>query len=977
MPASDETRPDEENTNFARRRDTLSERSLTPQSPSFVDTFNIDASAFDLSGTAGGVYPNNLPVKFGNYTLQELIGEGGAGVVFKATSNSNSLEHQNIEPVAVKLIRPEIVGSPAAAARFLKEARLHAEVDSPYVTRHIESGCEHGRYFIVSEFVNGVGLDTIVDQFQTLPEKKSLRVIADVLKALAALHDAGVIHRDVKPGNIITCFGNASGPDTIVALDHFEVAKLVDFGLARHVEQSESLAMTRQQAILGTPLYMAPEQNYASRSVDARADIYSVGVSLYQMLTGKLPFTSEESTELAEKHRVERPRPLTLARKGVSEAVNNVVMKALEKTPALRYLDASEMLADVERLLNDQPISLRLYPETPDSSHPAVRNYDFGWVLDATPRQLWPLVSDTDRFNEAIGLPAPTFTYDHTGAERKIFAVTNFKGMKVRWREHPFQWIHEREMSVLREFQSGPFEWVTSTVELHALFGDKTRLVHRFEVKPRGLFGKLMTPFQFAFLTKRSLNDVYSKLETIANDSSCGYACDVPFSKPVRLTARQKQMLSDKTERLSVLISDRELATKLADLLGSVADPIAARLRPIPLSQKLKCTLARSLQASMRAVEVGLLNMSWDVICPVCRIATRNISSLERIQSHEHCEACNLDFQASFSKSVEVVFSVHPEIRPIELKTYCIGGPFHAPHVLAQNRLLPNQFVDIGVDLAPGNYQIGGPQIPNLVDLEVHDDADADRANHVIGHSTGKSLPNLQTGRSCIHIENRSGTEILARLEVSVSGDEAVTAALLGKHPLFQRLFPSESFDPSALIDVSNVYLLAIKHLNAEALIEKNGEVRVREFWTILQSNCLAHAKVELGNCEIVECSHDSVLMSCDALKDVVQLLRFVVENISSIGIPVRECAFAVNAGEVMIGSHDAQPSVFGKTIRQTQHWLSELEPEEIAIAHTLCGSIFEEELKASDWLINQFKMQEDLSCSPFAKFVRKFKSSG
>ena len=967
MPPSDKTHADDDDdTDVDRLPETLDYRPNTPQSPSFVDQSSNTKTEFELSPVVALQHRDNLPVEFGNYTLQEVIGEGGAGIVFKATPNSKHEDGSSIETVAVKLIRPEMIASEKAALRFEKEARLHAEVDSPYVTRHFESGCEQGRYFIVSELVSGVGLDTIVDRFQKLPEKQSLRVIADVLKALSALHRVGVIHRDVKPGNVITCYGESSGDSDDVSLEHFEVAKLLDFGLARHVEQSESLAMTRQQAILGTPLYMAPEQNYESRSVDARADIYSVGVTLYQMLAGEPPFKSKEAVELADMHRVERPRPLNLVRKEISEALNNVVLKSLEKDPSLRYQDASEMLADVERILNDQPTSLRLYPETPNSTQRGVRSYDFEWTLDVTPKRMWPLVSDTDRFNEAIGLPAPKFTYDHSGPERKIFADANFNGMKVHWREHPFQWIHEREMSVLREFDSGPFEWVTSTVELHPLAGGRTRLIHRFQVKPRGWFGKLMTPFQFAFMTKRSLKKVYAKLETIANDTSCGYACDVAFSKPVQLTAAQKQALGERLESLSKSISNQHLVTEFGKLIRSVADPIAARLRPIPLSQKLDCSLEQSLETCMRAVEAGLLDMSWDVICPVCRIAASNTSSLERVQEHGHCDVCNLDFEVNFAKSVEVIFSVHPEIRPIELKTYCIGGPYHAPHVLAQNRLLPDQFVDIGVDLAAGNYQICGPQLANLPEVRVHDDAVANRAELSIGSSTETSLPDLQSGVSCVHIENRSESEILARFELASDRDEAVTAATIGQHSLFQQLFPGQINDAAALVDVSNVYLLAVKHLDAEGLIEKVGEVQVREFWATLQAICVSRASAEGGDCEVIECSHDSLLVSCGVLEDALQTLRVIIEEISAIGIPVDECCFAMNAGEIMIGSQASQPAAFGKSIRETRLWLAELQKQAVAISIGLQESIVSSETESSEWLANEFDLLDDSGSASF-----------
>ena len=210
----------------------------------------------------------------------------------------------------------------------------------------------------------------------------------------------------------------------------------------------------------------------------------------------------------------------------IGDALSGMVAKALEKNPELRYQDATDMLRDVEQILENRPISLRVYPEIPNPDDRKVKKYEFEWELNASTGELWPLIVDTNRFNQAIGLPLPTFTHDHSSGTRKTFASAKFNGMTVRWQEHPFQWIYEREMSVLREFSSGPFEWMTSTVELAPLTRKRTRVIHKVQVKPRGLIGRLLVPFQFKVMTKRSLERVYRRIEQLANDVN-PLACDL------------------------------------------------------------------------------------------------------------------------------------------------------------------------------------------------------------------------------------------------------------------------------------------------------------------------------------------------------------------------------------------------------------------------------------------------------------------
>ena len=893
----------------------------TPNSPSFFEYCTEEKLWLRSGANSEGFSPDVLPLDFANYKLVKKLGEGGAGIVFLATPNPSHSLFSEYESVALKMIRPEIVANPRAVQRFEKESRLHAEVESPFVTKHLEFGTEQGSYFIASEFAQGISLDRAIEKLSKLPAKTSLRIIVDLLKALAAMHSAGLIHRDVKPANIMAGFQNLDADEEEIELGEFVIAKLTDFGLARHVEQSQSLAMTRQQTLLGTPVYMAPEQHFESRRVDARADIYSVGVTLYQMLAGHPPFDSEETIELAEMHRVERPMPLTIARPGTSEGINNLVMKALEKDPDLRYQDAREMLADVERILADQPISLRMYPETPDAFHPAVKCYDFQWELDADVKQLWPLVSDTDRFNRALGLPAPNFNYDHSGDRLKVFADVKFKGMKFRWREHPFQWICEREMSVLREFESGPFEWLASTVELHPMAGRRTRLIHRFQIKPRGWFGKLFTSFQFGVATKRSLDKVYRGLENIANDTSCGYTCDFSFGASPKFSNAQAEILEDRVGRLAREVGNRQLAKELGDYLKRVADPASVRIRPFELGLRLDCTKDQSLQICFAGVKVGLLNLSWDIICPVCRIAADNTSSLEKIESHTHCKVCNIQFETSFSQSVEAIFGVHPEIRDVELKTYCIGGPYHAPHVLAQNRLLANQHVDVGVVLKKGQYEVTGPQLGQQWMVEVEDDGPTSRAAFIIGKESDGKVAAIGSGQACLAVDNQSSLEVLVRLEQASSKGDALTADVASRHPLFRELFPAEVITVEHLVGLSNVYLLAIRHTKADELVDQIGDMQVRENWNQMQKLFSAGR----GECKIVECTHESLIASFGLLDDLLKaLLSLVAVEAGGVAIPMSECCFAICAGEVMTGISANQPSTFGKTVRDTKKILAE-----------------------------------------------------
>src|SRR4051794_7699334 len=202
-----------------------------------------------------------------------------------------------------------------------------------------------------------------------MEEVTAVAVIADVARGLAVAHESGIIHRDIKPDNILivddhpgtaTVATTAGGSDVVTLR-----VKLSDFGLARHTEETESLLLTQTGAILGTPLYMAPEQSTGAGAVGTAADVYSLGATLFHLLTGRPPFLGTSAIDLIGKLRNESPPLVSELNNRVSDGVCQVVAKALAKAPEERYQDAGEMLHDLDRLLRGEPTSLMAHPARP------------------------------------------------------------------------------------------------------------------------------------------------------------------------------------------------------------------------------------------------------------------------------------------------------------------------------------------------------------------------------------------------------------------------------------------------------------------------------------------------------------------------------------------------------------------------------------------------------------------------------------
>ncbi len=270
-----------------------------------------------LADTNAGA-PSFAPIRdlageaIGHYLLHECLGSGGMGAVYRATDTRAHTE------VALKLLSPALVGQPDLLERFHREAQALAGLNHVNIVGFHEEGQAGSHHYIAMEYVAGESLETHLARETPAPER-ALEIVTAIAEALRVAHEQGVVHRDLKPANVIVT------GDTI---------KVLDFGIA-HIAL-EDLTLTHSNAILGTVNYMAPEQRTHARQVDHRADIFSLGVLFYRMLTGTLPLGAFEA-----------PSRLSAA---VPRGYDRVVERMLHRDPDRRHADADRLLADLHAL---------------------------------------------------------------------------------------------------------------------------------------------------------------------------------------------------------------------------------------------------------------------------------------------------------------------------------------------------------------------------------------------------------------------------------------------------------------------------------------------------------------------------------------------------------------------------------------------------------------------------------------------------
>lgn len=260
----------------------------------------------------------------GQYRITEKLGEGGMGAVYKGVDTMIERE------VAIKVLKPEIAEQPALVERFRSEAVTLAKLNSPAIATLYNFFLADGKYFMVMEFVPGRTLDAVLRESGPMQPEKAVSMFRQILEGIQPAHNAGILHRDIKPSNIIvTPWGGV---------------KVMDFGIARVLGASR---LTREGTMVGTLEYIAPERVMGAES-DVRADIYSLGILLYEMLSGRLPFQSTTEFEIMRGHVQEAPIPLTHHVAGVPAVLEAAVMKALAKSPAARHRDCAAFLAALQ-----------------------------------------------------------------------------------------------------------------------------------------------------------------------------------------------------------------------------------------------------------------------------------------------------------------------------------------------------------------------------------------------------------------------------------------------------------------------------------------------------------------------------------------------------------------------------------------------------------------------------------------------------
>jgi adenylate cyclase len=443
----------------------------------------------------------------------------------------------------------------------------------------------------------------------------------------------------------------------------------------------------------------------------------------------------------------------------------------------------------------------------------------FAWklALEAPPDQLWRYVADTNRINQYAGLPEFTFRYvpEPDGGSRQI-GETRYMGWRLQWEEHPFEWIEGQYFKVIRSYLNGPIREFRTSVRLTPL-GTGTALEQTLECEPRWLVAMPALWWEIGVTSKRRFFAAYRKIDQFLKGESAS-----ALEPVVRQTvpAGRIDIIRAKLEKAA----GASHLPRLIQDIETLDDESLDRMRPFAFADRWQTDRREALKLFLHASQAGLLDLSWDVICPGCRGASERHATLRHIRTQAHCPACNIQYDSNFAERVEITFRPNPLIRRVDVLRYCSGGPMNSPHTVVQQNLEPGESRTLQLRLNPWKYHVRSLKLSSETYLST--DTGSDRSETSVTIQRPALEPEAVEVRPnfAFTIHNKNRKPITVSVERVAGHEDAATAAMVIAMQEFRTLFSQEVLAPETPISVGAVTLLFTDLKSSTAMYESIGE---------------------------------------------------------------------------------------------------------------------------------------------------------
>lgn len=328
--------------------------------------------------------------------------------------------------------------------------------------------------------------------------------------------------------------------------------------------------------------------------------------------------------------------------------------------------------------------------------------HEWGWAFDVPREGIWPVLSDTARFNEVAGLPKHD-TVETPQDDRSVLCSAEAKQRPFRlvWREQPVNWVSNRWFEHCRHFTKGPFRRICANLEIAPAGPDgaQSKVRYSLEVEAANLVGELILPTIFFKSTDRIFSGL---IEATRSYPAGGH--DTPFdATPPEFDAPTRQRIDQPIAALNATPHKHDLAETLADYVMTAQEVDVVKIRPLALAHQWSVEPRDAIELCLEATRAGLLDQRWDILCPLCRVAQSISSGLDDLPTGAHCSTCNIDYDRDFSRNVELSFQPVAGIRPVNFGEYCLFGPMSTPHIVAQVCVPAGATREVEVPFAAGH----------------------------------------------------------------------------------------------------------------------------------------------------------------------------------------------------------------------------------------------------------------------------------
>jgi len=547
--------------------------------------------------------------------------------------------------------------------------------------------------------------------------------------------------------------------------------------------------------------------------------------------------------------------------------------------------------------------------------------------LSSPPAVLWPLLSNTNRLNRSLGLPENDVS--RSGAyERAVRA--RVLGLTVSWREAPFEYVAGRYYALRREFDNGPLARFEGGLRLEP-DGAGTRAVMSAVVAARKPFPRALARV-FAEKAASDLARLFRTIDAaVLPSGECGCL-------PRTASPSNEVLLGARAQALRASGANAAAAERLIAHLRSAPDDEVSRFRPFERADRWGLPRLQVLGACLHAVKAGLLDLSWEIMCPNCGAAPESVGALAGLRKTSHCDGCKISYGVGFDESVELRFSVHPSVRAATAGVFCAGSPAHSPQAVAQVPLSPGQARDIELDLGARSYRVRGLCEKCSVLLAPRADAPSELS---VNLSDSAKPRELFFKPGAVRLRLSAGESELARVEAESWREAGATAALVTSLNEFRSLFSSEVLAPGLEIGVKRLALLFTDLKGSTAMYERVGDATaygvVRDHFDYLT------AIVSARRGAVVKTIGDAVMAVFGSGADAVEAALDMQERIAELDaklsprapvvlkIGVHEgAAIAINAGGVL--------DYFGTTANVAARVQNESAGGDVVISDSLRG---------------------------------------